>query len=1056
MFRWNDNVRGGVIMALDMRICPICGSTEIVKKDGEWYCKSCDTFLYDKFDSEEKRVVFLSRKGNAESDLKLNPPRFDDAFEKFESLIKEFPNSSSLYWGLVRAKYGIKYEVDNDGKMVPSCYKPKYVDFRKDKAYLKAIELAESEALKEKYQKEAERIAITWKKWQTEAKKYNYDVFLSFKATDENNEETEDSKLMRELYTNLVECGFRVFYSPVSMREFVGKPYYDAYIFNALEKAEVLIVCGLKPEYLSSTWVENEWSRYLGQIQRGEKEKDSLIVLCGEYNPTEEMPRRIAYRQAFKASSRTLFSDIRDKVEETLVKARRKNALEHIEVKKVEQGVKKAFSESKLELEEVGISKIVKKSFEPAKEVRFKELSNSATGIYTPDINDKLSTASSLLKNNNFADATIFYNDCIKEDNANGKAWIGLFASKLYDYQILVDLDTNRSFKHRLLDFEECCIFEENINTIQNILEYADNKESGERFIEFLTETVLFSLFNYGNLFETAFTLFKIINSYDTGYRVSARRIVIENFGNIYKCLGGEGLDKFGQEIVDTLSSGSLEEYLKIVESLIEVFSKNDDVSHSQKWNALKLDHYEGDIKSIIRAMFYSCDALNEKSFMAKNANPHAAISALGVINKYIDKISKEDIPLLFTLLQKVERECLKNNVTEASVDNAKLYFEFLTKFKYEERSCFINGQKEYLESIAKFGRLYFAISIFEKMYSDSNNPDTMINELNNFGELLLKFGHFSIAKECFAKVFKYQENNFEALRNLVFCDLDFNLENPNEANISKLDMENFEKVLSFAPTDNQQQDFVKTILDICLALLDDLKATKESAEAISIKFNEIIKYYSADIEDQILYVNKMSILCLELGDFKDATNYSNISLHYESRNNIDARYVLLLSSLKCKNEKDFINCAGFNKDLQEYKDLLLSCSNNETKLNKYVQLANENISPNVARTKKEKENVTKPNAEKDLLKVEVKKDDVKKAEAIENEPVVLKKEEKAGAEPPESKPAKPSRPTSGRKRSSGYPWINDFDVDGMVRSAFKMIKECERPARERRRNRGK
>lgn len=51
----------------------------------------------------------------------------------------------------------------------------------------------------------------------------------------------------------------------------------------------------------------------------------------------------------------------------------------------------------------------------------------------------------------------------------------------------------------------------------------------------------------------------------------------------------------------------------------------------------------------------------------------------------------------------------------------------------------------------------------------------------------------------------------------------------------------------------------------------------------------------------------------------------------------------------------------------------------------------------------------------------------------------------------PEYKPAKPSRPTSGRKRSSGYPMLDT--IEEMVRSALKIIKEKEGPARERRRN---
>lgn len=52
----------------------------------------------------------------------------------------------------------------------------------------------------------------------------------------------------------------------------------------------------------------------------------------------------------------------------------------------------------------------------------------------------------------------------------------------------------------------------------------------------------------------------------------------------------------------------------------------------------------------------------------------------------------------------------------------------------------------------------------------------------------------------------------------------------------------------------------------------------------------------------------------------------------------------------------------------------------------------------------------------------------------------------------PEPKPAKPSRPTSERKRSSGYPMLDL--IDDMVREARERQEERERLAWERRRKR--
>lgn len=33
-------------MNTGVRVCPVCGSNHIVKKDGDWFCESCGTFLF--------------------------------------------------------------------------------------------------------------------------------------------------------------------------------------------------------------------------------------------------------------------------------------------------------------------------------------------------------------------------------------------------------------------------------------------------------------------------------------------------------------------------------------------------------------------------------------------------------------------------------------------------------------------------------------------------------------------------------------------------------------------------------------------------------------------------------------------------------------------------------------------------------------------------------------------------------------------------------------------------------------------------------------------------
>ena len=93
---------------------------------------------------------------------------------------------------------------------------------------------------------------------------------------------------MHKLYDLLKDKGYRVFFSPVTLITdgVVGKGS-EPYIFNALDKAQALIVYGSRKEYFSSTWVQNEWQRYLRAVKAGKKEKDSLIVLYEGFNPKE-------------------------------------------------------------------------------------------------------------------------------------------------------------------------------------------------------------------------------------------------------------------------------------------------------------------------------------------------------------------------------------------------------------------------------------------------------------------------------------------------------------------------------------------------------------------------------------------------------------------------------------------------------------------------------------------------------------------------------------------------------------------------------------------------
>ena len=289
--------------------CPSCTSPHLRERDGKLHCISCDKWFEKDVETNEERdarILYLSRLDRAEELLRMSPPRFDDAEDHFRDFIKHYPNHSDGYWGLVRARYGIKYEDDVTGRKIPSCYKSSYKDFRKDSDFMKALSLAENDYIYDHLQEQAKLIANVCKEWREEAGKYNYDVFISFKDEDRGLGISDADRCeMTDLYYYLRDQGYKVFFSPKSMNEYTGK-HYDAYIFNALQSAKAMIVYGSKPEYFTTTWVQNEWTRFLRMEANGSKKSGSCIVVYNGFSPYE-LPPDLRKIQAIDASQQKRF-----------------------------------------------------------------------------------------------------------------------------------------------------------------------------------------------------------------------------------------------------------------------------------------------------------------------------------------------------------------------------------------------------------------------------------------------------------------------------------------------------------------------------------------------------------------------------------------------------------------------------------------------------------------------------------------------------------------------------------------------------------------------------
>lgn len=304
-------VKVGDGMELKKIICPICGSNNFIEIKDIYKCKACDTQFEKIQDNSKEKIELYSSLYIAESFIRMTPPRFDLAEEQYKIATNDFPQEAVAWWGLFRAKNNIKYI-----NGIPICYEYNDMNLKEDNSYLNALRYAD-EYLSNRIKNEIERIIVNIQGWKNRAKELDYDVFLSFKHKDEFGNETEDTSIVKDLYIFLISKGLKVFFSPETMKEHIGEPVFDAYIYNALAKSKVLFVYGSKPEYFESDWVMSEWTRYLNMISLGKKNLNSLLISYKNFN-AYDLPRDLKNIQAYDSSNGLMNDIIYSKIHELI------------------------------------------------------------------------------------------------------------------------------------------------------------------------------------------------------------------------------------------------------------------------------------------------------------------------------------------------------------------------------------------------------------------------------------------------------------------------------------------------------------------------------------------------------------------------------------------------------------------------------------------------------------------------------------------------------------------------------------------------------------------
>ena len=235
---------------------------------------------------DEKVLKLFDRAGRL-----LRACEFDKAAGGYEQIVAEKSDEAEAYWGLVLCRYGIEYVDDPaTGKKIPTCHRSSFESVFDDPNYEQACENTDAVA-RRVYRDEARQIENLRKRIiEVSCKEEPYDVFISYKETDESGDRTLDSVIAQDIYTELTEKGYRVFFSRISLEDKLGTEY-EPYIFAALNSARVMLVVGTDYENFDSVWVKNEWSRFLKLIASGQKK--TLIPVFKNMD-AYDMPKEFA------------------------------------------------------------------------------------------------------------------------------------------------------------------------------------------------------------------------------------------------------------------------------------------------------------------------------------------------------------------------------------------------------------------------------------------------------------------------------------------------------------------------------------------------------------------------------------------------------------------------------------------------------------------------------------------------------------------------------------------------------------------------------------------
>jgi len=283
--------------------CKMCGGNITVEEGKNVIvCDYCDSVQTVPSVDNEK-ILNLYNRANS---LRIKQ-EFDEAMSIYQMIILESPNDAEAHYCMFLCRYGVTYVDDYNGTKKPTINRMQLRSVFDDQDYKDAIALSDV-ITKKQYEEEAKKIANIQKKALAISQNESpYDIFICYKETDENGKRTIDSAIAEQIYNALINAGYKVFFSRITLEDKLGTEY-EPYIFAALNSSKVMLALGTRPEYFNAVWVKNEWSRFLYLMN--EKPGTKYLFPCYRDMAAYDLPVEMASLQAQDLNSFSFIQDL--------------------------------------------------------------------------------------------------------------------------------------------------------------------------------------------------------------------------------------------------------------------------------------------------------------------------------------------------------------------------------------------------------------------------------------------------------------------------------------------------------------------------------------------------------------------------------------------------------------------------------------------------------------------------------------------------------------------------------------------------------------------------